>query len=88
MVDHEKLEDDLETWLSNMRLEDGTLEQTLRCGSEKAHFEHVTLYKCSWCGNPSSILRKCAFSQISLVAKNYISFILTCSLHSICERNF
>lgn len=64
MVDHEKLEDDLETWLNDVHLEDGTIEQTLRCGSEqklKINFEHVTLYRCSWCGNPSAMLRKCGF---------------------------
>lgn len=64
MVDPEKLEDDLDAWLNDMRLEDGTIEQILRCGSEqtlKIDFEHVTLYRCSWCGNPSAVLRKCAF---------------------------
>ena len=43
-VDHEKLEDDLESWLNSMRLEDGTIEQTLGCGSEqtlKIQFEHT-----------------------------------------------
>lgn len=61
-VDHGKLEDDLESWLNNMHLEDGTIEQT-HCGSEetlKINFDHVTLYRCSWCGNPSAVLRKCA----------------------------
>lgn len=62
-VDHEKLEDDLETWLEDMRLEDGTLEQKLRCGASenvrKVNIENVELYRCSWCGNPSAALKKC-----------------------------
>ncbi|KAF8962291.1 hypothetical protein BDZ97DRAFT_1120677 [Flammula alnicola] len=63
IVDPEKLEDDLATWLEDMRLDDGTLEETARCGSASEHpkinYDHVTLYRCSWCGNPSAVLRKC-----------------------------
>ena len=61
--DHGKLEDDLAAWLENMHLEDGTLEQRMRCeaseGVRRVNFENVELYRCSWCGNPSVALRKC-----------------------------
>jgi hypothetical protein len=81
MVDHEKLEDDLETWLNDMYMEDGTIEPALRCDSDsetklKINFEHVTLYRCSWCGNPSAILRKCGCWLLR------ITFVLTYSYSS------
>ncbi|KAF9480919.1 hypothetical protein BDN70DRAFT_912470 [Pholiota conissans] len=62
-INPEKIEDDLATWLEGMRLDDGTLEPSTRCGNysdrPKVMFENVTLYRCSWCGNPSAALKKC-----------------------------
>ncbi|KAJ6532723.1 hypothetical protein DFH09DRAFT_993655 [Mycena vulgaris] len=54
----EKVEDDLATWLGDVHLED---ELSEHC-HQPATFNtsHVELYRCSWCGNPSAILRKCA----------------------------
>jgi hypothetical protein len=52
----EKVEDDLAAWLEDMHLDNA------RGGhSEQATFStsSVELYRCSWCGNPSAILRKC-----------------------------
>ena len=64
-VDHEKLEDNLEAWFEDMRLDDGTLEEKLRCEASehvrKVNIENVELYRCSWCGNPSAALKKCQF---------------------------
>jgi hypothetical protein len=58
-----KLEDNLATWLEGMHLEDGTLEGTVQCrGSAqrpRVIFENLRLYLCSWCGNPSAVLKKC-----------------------------
>ena len=58
-ISPEKAEDDLAAWLDDM---DG--------GHHEAHTEmfshpvlnnnHVALYRCSWCGNPSAVLRKCS----------------------------
>lgn len=63
--DHSKLEDDLAVWLEEMHMEDGTLEERMRCQASedvrKVNFENVELYRCSWCGNPSVALRKCRF---------------------------
>ncbi|KAF8180414.1 hypothetical protein BJ912DRAFT_981245 [Pholiota molesta] len=60
----EKLEDDLATWLEGMRLEDGTMEETFRCGGSSSRpeviFDSLSLYRCSWCGNPSAALKKCS----------------------------
>ncbi len=65
-VDHEKLDDNLAAWLEDMRLEDGTLEQRMRCEASeevrKVNIENVELYRCSYCGNPSAALRKCQYS--------------------------
>jgi len=57
-ISPEKAEDDLAAWLDDMD------------GEPEAHPEafihpvlnnnHVGLYRCSWCGNPSAILRKCS----------------------------
>jgi len=59
------LEDDLAAWLDKMTLEDGTEEKRGHCGATTGHgkvkFDHLTLYRCSWCGNPSAALRKCSY---------------------------
>ncbi|KAJ7154762.1 hypothetical protein C8R46DRAFT_1005859 [Mycena filopes] len=54
----EKAEDDLAAWLGDMDLEDGQRAENF----QPARFNHgeVELYRCSWCGNPSAALRKCA----------------------------
>ncbi|KAH9926735.1 uncharacterized protein B0H18DRAFT_331328 [Fomitopsis serialis] len=53
-----KAEDDLATWLENMNVEDAPEE-----GGHRAHPKimptAVELYRCSYCGNPSAILKKC-----------------------------
>jgi hypothetical protein len=56
-----KAEDDLAAWLDNLHMDSG---------EQKAHPEtfihpvfnsdHVALYRCSWCGNTSAVLRKCS----------------------------
>ncbi|KAJ7098295.1 hypothetical protein C8R44DRAFT_811280 [Mycena epipterygia] len=48
----EKAEDDLAAWLGDLHIED---EQP-----QTFNTSHVGLYRCSWCGNPSAVLRKCA----------------------------
>ncbi|KAF8962295.1 hypothetical protein BDZ97DRAFT_1663105 [Flammula alnicola] len=62
-MDRNKVEDDLAAWLDDLRLEDGTLEDVIQCGSglgPKVNADDIDLYRCSWCGNPSAVLRKCA----------------------------
>ena len=64
-LDQDKIEDDLAAWLDDIQLDDGTMEDTMRCGATKhrpkVDYNHVTLYRCSWCGNPSAVLRKCEY---------------------------
>jgi len=68
-LDQDKIEDDLATWLEDIKLEDGTVEETMRCGATnhrpKVDYNHVTLYRCTWCGNPSAVLRKCECLSLS-----------------------
>ena len=52
-------DDDLAAWLENMKLEEGEHEQPHMCSHPKISTNNVALYRCSWCGNPSAILRRC-----------------------------
>ncbi|KAJ7731107.1 hypothetical protein DFH07DRAFT_929368 [Mycena maculata] len=53
----EKVEDDLAAWLDDVHIEGKPDDHC----HEPATFSssRVELYRCSWCGNPSAILRKC-----------------------------
>ncbi|EEB89740.1 hypothetical protein MPER_12130, partial [Moniliophthora perniciosa FA553] len=53
-----KTDDDLAAWLDDLKLDNGEQEPS-RCHS-KVNTNHVALYQCSWCFNPSAVLRKCA----------------------------
>ncbi|PPQ78318.1 hypothetical protein CVT25_011689 [Psilocybe cyanescens] len=69
----DRLENDLAAWLDDMKLEDGTMEDIgARCqGSTnhaKVNYDQITLYRCSWCGNPSAVLRKCTCIFDSAIA--------------------
>ena len=54
-------DDYLAAWLDKMKLEDGSEEHTHphSCSHPKISTNNVALYRCSWCGNPSAVLRKC-----------------------------
>ena len=59
----EQNEKDLADWLAETKLEDGEEggEAKAKCRHHpKVHSNNVALYACSWCGNPSAVLRKCA----------------------------
>ena len=51
-------DDDLAAWLEHVRLDDGEGEHS-RCTHPKISANSVELYRCSWCGNPSAVLKKC-----------------------------
>ncbi|ESK96281.1 set and mynd domain-containing protein 3 [Moniliophthora roreri MCA 2997] len=57
-VDPEKAEDDLAAWLDDMKLDNGERETLI--AHPKVNANHVALYQCSWCHNPSAVLRKCS----------------------------
>ncbi|KAJ7598563.1 hypothetical protein C8J56DRAFT_741455, partial [Mycena floridula] len=54
----EKAEVDLAAWLDNLHVD--SPEHGLKCSHPKVNTNHVALYRCSWCGNPSAVLRKCS----------------------------
>ncbi|TFK49399.1 hypothetical protein OE88DRAFT_1662959 [Heliocybe sulcata] len=57
----EKREDDLAAWLDNLHVDEGESESHPRgCSHPKVNVNSVSLYRCSWCGNPSAVLRKCS----------------------------
>jgi hypothetical protein len=53
-------DDDLANWLGNIELDDdGDETHSDHCTHPKINKDKVGLYRCSFCGNPSAILRKC-----------------------------
>lgn len=68
----QRLERDLEAWLERMTLEGGE-----KIGADRPYcadrpeavlvsLGDVSLYRCSWCGNPSAVLKKCTSSVFNL----------------------
>ncbi|KIJ63203.1 hypothetical protein HYDPIDRAFT_176220 [Hydnomerulius pinastri MD-312] len=55
-----RAEDQLVAWLEDIRLENGDQERPERCSHARITTNTVELYRCSWCGNPSAVLRKCS----------------------------
>lgn len=66
-ADHKPLsstraDDDLAAWLDNLKLENGeddSQPHAHMCTHPKISTNSVELYRCSWCGNPSAVLKKC-----------------------------
>ena len=58
----EKNRKDLEAWLADIDLDFGErpLENECRNTNPRVHACNVALYHCSFCKNPSAVLRKCA----------------------------
>ena len=69
----EQADEELAAWLEDVRLDDdgetngnghghGKSEEkshARKCTHPKISVNSVALYRCSWCGNPSAVLRKC-----------------------------
>ncbi|VDB88342.1 unnamed protein product [Peniophora sp. CBMAI 1063] len=62
-LDEDKVEDSLAQWLERMDVTDvdnrGHAIHEHRGIHATINLKEVDLYRCSWCGNPSAILRKC-----------------------------
>jgi len=62
-LDKDKAGDSLAAWLEHVEIGDTNNVGESLHGSHYFNttfrFDDVTLYRCSWCGNPSAILRKC-----------------------------
>lgn len=60
-VSTSKPEDDLAAWLEDIHVDDDhEVPRPTRCSHPKLNASHVALYRCSWCNNPSAVLRKCS----------------------------
>ncbi|TFK71924.1 hypothetical protein BDN72DRAFT_837130 [Pluteus cervinus] len=59
-INAEKAGDDLAAWLENLRTDDGSEEPEMHFVHPNITMNHVGLYRCSWCSNPSAVLRKCS----------------------------
>ncbi|KAI0938601.1 hypothetical protein AcV5_000242 [Taiwanofungus camphoratus] len=53
-------QDELAAWLEKMQLDDGHALGPQRCGAPALIASRVSIYRCTWCGNPSAVLRKCS----------------------------
>jgi hypothetical protein len=92
VVTPEKAEDDLAVWLESVELDEtekAKEREHMGAGlcSEHTHGHHpninrkvsadrVTLYRCSWCGNPSAALRKCSGCAMARFVVDLGSFLL------------
>lgn len=57
-ISPEKVEDDLAAWLDDLDIKDEDSESN--CARPDFSRNRMELYRCSWCSNPSAVLRKCA----------------------------
>lgn len=55
-----KAEDNLSTWLEGLHVEGDNNDNGHHCTHPKISPNSVGLYQCSYCNNPSAVLRKCA----------------------------
>ncbi|KAK0442095.1 hypothetical protein EV421DRAFT_594135 [Armillaria borealis] len=60
IVTPERAEDDLQAWLEELHLDDPAVKANPSCLHPKITSNNVALYRCSWCGTPSAVLRKCS----------------------------
>ncbi|KAG7446986.1 uncharacterized protein BT62DRAFT_980509 [Guyanagaster necrorhizus] len=60
IVTSEGVDDDLHAWLEELHLDNPAIKANPSCLHPKITSNHVALYRCSWCGTPSAVLRKCS----------------------------
>ena len=59
----ERRMDDLAAWLEKLDIEPGKTETT-QCINPKVNPNKVVLYRCTHCGTPSAVLRKCKCGKV------------------------
>ena len=70
----EDKEHELAAWLNNLDLEgeEGEEEEDSHgCANPRVNPKRVELYRCTHCGNPSAILRKCRCNKVRLVSVGF-----------------
>jgi hypothetical protein len=55
--------DDLAAWLEKLDIEPGKGE-TMHCVNQKVDPKKVVLYRCTHCGTPSGVLRRCKCGKV------------------------
>ena len=60
----EDKEHELAAWLNNLDLGGEEGEDTHGCVNPRANPKRVELYRCTHCGNPSAVLRKCRCNKV------------------------
>ncbi|OCH85948.1 hypothetical protein OBBRIDRAFT_807128 [Obba rivulosa] len=58
-IDASQAEDSLAAWLEKLHVGEGEEQVPERCTHPRISTNSVELYRCSWCRNPSAMLRKC-----------------------------
>jgi hypothetical protein len=72
----EDKEHELAAWLNNLNLEgeEGEGEEDVHgCTNPRANPKRVELYRCTHCGNPSAVLRKCRCNKVRYVSDLFSS---------------
>lgn len=74
----EDKEHELAAWLNNLDLEgeqgeEGGGEDAHGCTNPRANPKRVELYRCTHCGNPSAVLRKCRCDKVRSASKLFTS---------------
>ena len=59
----ERRMDELTAWLEKLDIEPGESKQT-HCVNPNVNPNTVVLYRCTHCGNPSAVLRKCKCGKV------------------------
>lgn len=92
-IPKDKIDDDLASWLdSSLHVEDAIEEEHPKaCSHPVINPNRVELYRCSWCGNPSAVLRKCRACgltrcvEIGLVSSSVMKMPRYCD--GLCQKN-
>lgn len=73
-ISQEKLQDDLASWLEDTHRDDEEHDSRPSSLHPVININRFALYRCSWCGNPSAVLRKCLHYPAPL---SYLHVVLT-----------
>ena len=63
----EDKEDELAAWLNDLDLDEEEGGDVHEHAKSRVNAKRVELYRCTHCGNPSAVLRKCKCNKVRLV---------------------
>ena len=67
----EDKEHELAAWLNNLDIGGEEGEDSHGCDNPRANPKRVELYRCTHCGNPSAVLRKCRCNTVRSVSSPF-----------------